>query len=105
MGILSLLKRARIWCLKIRFVVVKCHFDTVKIEVHRKALEPGLLAKPDQLLAVITDEYLDVRVPQFDLMKNNIIQITDLIEKWLSVQLKRKMGHAVDNKLEEITIV
>ncbi len=65
--------------------------STMKIEVHRKALEPELLAKPKQLLAVITDEKLDIKVPQFDMAKNNTIKIADLIEKWLSRQPKREI--------------
>jgi molybdopterin-guanine dinucleotide biosynthesis protein MobB len=65
--------------------------STMKIEVHRKALEPELLAKPKHLLAVITDEKLDIKVPQFDLAKNNTLIIADLIEKWLSQQPKREI--------------
>lgn len=67
------------------------HADNVKIEVHRKLLGPELLAKPDKLLAVITDEHLGVQVPQFDVMKNNTVEIADLIEKWLSVQPTREI--------------
>ncbi len=62
------------------------HEDNVKIEVHRKLLGAELLAKPDELLAVITDERLGVDVPQFDVMKNNTVEIADLIEKWLSTR-------------------
>jgi molybdopterin-guanine dinucleotide biosynthesis adapter protein len=65
---------------------------TIKIEIHRKVLESELLAKPDQLLAVITDEQIDIQVPQFDVMRNNTVEIADLIEKWLSGQPKREIS-------------
>ncbi len=61
---------------------------TMKIEVHRKDLEPVLLAKPAQLLGVVTDEKLDVEVPQFDFNKDNTVGLADLIENWLAQQPK-----------------
>jgi molybdopterin-guanine dinucleotide biosynthesis protein MobB len=48
-----------------------------KIEVHRKELGPDLVTKPEQLLAVITDEPLHVQVPQFT--SNDLPKIVDLI--------------------------
>lgn len=69
---------------------------TFKIELHRKALAPGLLAKPEQLLAVITDEKLDIPVPQFDATKDNTVKIADLIEKWLSAQPKKETEFVVN---------
>jgi len=53
--------------------------DAPKIEVHRKALGKGLACAPDDLIAVATDEKLDVSVPQYDL--TDIIGIADLIEQ------------------------
>jgi hypothetical protein len=50
-----------------------------KIEVHRKEQGKELLSPPEQLLAVVTDEPLDVAVPQFS--KNEVQKIADLIEK------------------------
>jgi len=50
-----------------------------KIEVHRHEQGKELLTDPQQLLAVVTDEPLDVNVPQFS--RNDITGITDLIEK------------------------
>ena len=76
--------------------------DTFKIEVHRKGLKAKLLAKPDQLLAVITDEQLDIQVPQFDVMKDNTVEIADLIEKWLSGQSKRKIELAANTEFIEL---
>jgi molybdopterin-guanine dinucleotide biosynthesis protein len=64
--------------------------DTLKIELHRKALNPVLLAKPEQLLAVVTDERLNIQAPQFDAMKDNSVEIANLIEKWLSNQPQRE---------------
>jgi molybdopterin-guanine dinucleotide biosynthesis protein MobB len=70
--------------------------DTFKIELHRKALASELLAKPEQLLAVITDEELDIPVPQFEATKDNTAEIADLIEKWLSAQPGREIELAVN---------
>lgn len=52
-----------------------------KIEVHRKEQGKELLSLPEQLLAVVTDEPLDVDVPQFS--RGEVPKITDLIEKTL----------------------
>jgi len=49
------------------------------IEVHRKEQGKELVASPRQLLAVVTDEPLDVDVPQFS--KEDIQGLADLIEK------------------------
>ena len=38
-----------------------------KIEVHRQALEEGLLCSPDELIAIATDEHLDIPVWQCSL--------------------------------------
>ena len=50
-----------------------------RIEVHRKALGKGLVCAPDDLIAVATDEKLDIPVAQYDL--TDIIGIADLIEQ------------------------
>jgi molybdopterin-guanine dinucleotide biosynthesis protein MobB len=50
-----------------------------KIEVHRAEQGQGLLTDPKLLLAVVTDEPLDVNVPQLSL--DNISGIADIIEK------------------------
>ena len=52
-----------------------------KIEVHRKEQGKELLSPPQQLLAVVTDEPLDVDVPQFS--REEVPKITDLIERTL----------------------
>jgi molybdopterin-guanine dinucleotide biosynthesis protein MobB len=62
---------------------------TSKIEVHRRATGSKLLTKPEQLLAVVTDEQMDIPAPQFDIKKNNAVLIADLIVKWLSGQPKQ----------------
>ena len=49
-----------------------------KIEVHRKEQGEDLLTEPQQLLAVVTDEPLEVDVPQFS--RNEVSRIADLIE-------------------------
>ncbi|MFC1915249.1 molybdopterin-guanine dinucleotide biosynthesis protein B [Chloroflexota bacterium] len=55
-----------------------------KIEVHRKEQGKELLSPPQQLLAVVTDEPLDVDVPQF--ASDETEKIVDLIESTLPVQ-------------------
>lgn len=72
---------------------------TAKIEIYRKALAPGLLAKPEQLLAVVTDEKLEVQVPQFNVMENTTVAIADLIEGWLSAQPERGAGGGASEAL------
>ncbi len=71
---------------------------TPKIEIHRKTVEPELLAEPEQLLAVVTDEKLKVKVPQFDAAKDNTAALTDLIEKWLSEQPEKEIVLIVNKK-------
>ncbi len=60
--------------------------NTPKIEVHRKEQGEELLCPPQQLLAVVTDEPLDVDVPQFS--RDEIQGLADLIENWLLAQLR-----------------
>jgi molybdopterin-guanine dinucleotide biosynthesis protein MobB len=50
-----------------------------KIEVHRAEQGKGLLTDPKLLLAVVTDEPLDVNVPQ--LSRDDVSGIADIIEK------------------------
>ncbi len=64
---------------------------TVKIEVHRREQGEKLLSSTEQLLAVVTDEPLDVSVPQFS--KDEVQKLTDLIENRL---LAQGMGDDVD---------
>ena len=59
---------------------------TVKIEVHRKEQGEGLVSPTKQLLAVVTDEPLDIDVPQFSM--GEVQGLTDLIEKKLLAQRK-----------------
>jgi len=58
----------------------------LKIEVHRKEQGKELLCQPQQLLAVVTDEPLDIAVPQF--AKDEIQKIVDLIENTVLGQTK-----------------
>ena len=52
--------------------------DIPKIEVHRRELG-NLLSPPEKLLAVVTDEQLDVTVPQFS--SRDGVALVDLLEK------------------------
>jgi molybdopterin-guanine dinucleotide biosynthesis protein B len=60
--------------------------DNPKIEVHRKEQGKELLCLPQQLLAVVTDEPLDVDVPQFS--ADEIQRLADLIENRLQAEGK-----------------
>ena len=73
--------------------------DTVKIEVHRREQGEKLLSSPRQLLAVVTDEPLDVNVPQFS--KDEVQKLTDLIENRL---LAEGMGDDVNLSVNEAHI-
>jgi molybdopterin-guanine dinucleotide biosynthesis adapter protein len=53
--------------------------NTPKIEVHRSEQGKELLTDPGQLLAVVTDEPVDVQVPQFS--RDDVNGIADIIEK------------------------
>ncbi len=76
--------------------------QTLKIEVHRKEFEPELLAQPNQLLAVITDEKLKVKVPQFDFKKDNTVALADLIQEWLGKQPKNEIQLFVNDKFIDL---
>ncbi len=49
-----------------------------KIEVHRAAIPGALLSRPEELLAVVTDEPLDAAVPCYDL--HDVVGLANLIE-------------------------
>ncbi len=66
--------------------------DKPKIEVHRKALNRPLLCRPEELLAVATDEPLDIDVPCFDL--DDITGLADLIEERF---LRKTKGFVVNS--------
>ncbi len=55
------------------------HSDYPKIEVHRRDLGPGLVSEPSQLLGLITDEPVELAVPQFS--KDDAGSIADLVER------------------------
>jgi molybdopterin-guanine dinucleotide biosynthesis adapter protein len=56
--------------------------DIPKIEVHRRELG-NLVSSPENLFAVVTDEQLDVTVPQFSIRDG--VALVDLLEKRLAV--------------------
>lgn len=58
--------------------------NTQKIEVHRKDQGNGLLTPITALLAVVTDEPMDIDVPQFT--KDDISGLADLVEKRLKAE-------------------
>jgi molybdopterin-guanine dinucleotide biosynthesis protein MobB len=54
--------------------------DLPKIEVHRKGMG-SLISLPEKLFAVVTDEEMDVPVPQFSSLDG--VALVDLLEKTL----------------------
>jgi len=59
------------------------HAKTPKIEVHRRELGNDLLCSPEELLALVTDERMDVSIPQFS--SEDVKGLAGLIEsKFLS---------------------
>jgi len=73
--------------------------STVKIEVHRKEQGEGLLSPVKQLLAVVTDEPLDINVPQFSMRE--VQGLANLIENKL---LAQRRGDDVDLLVNEAHI-
>jgi molybdopterin-guanine dinucleotide biosynthesis protein B len=55
-----------------------------KIEVHRAEQGKDLVSDPKLLLAVVTDEPLDVNVPQFS--RDDVSGIADIIEKKITAE-------------------
>lgn len=58
----------------------KSHYP--KIEIHRKELNRPLIAEPQELLAIMTDERLETPVPQLSL--TDISGCADLIEGYIA---------------------
>ncbi len=56
--------------------------DYPKIEVHRAARSASLLCEPHELLLVVSDEPLDIPVPQFDL--NDAEGVGAWLMEWLN---------------------
>jgi len=52
-----------------------------KIEVHRRAVHPDLLCQPHELLGLVTDEPLDMDVPQFSLEEPD--EVAGFMVEWL----------------------
>jgi molybdopterin-guanine dinucleotide biosynthesis protein MobB len=50
-----------------------------RIEVHRSELGTDLVCRPEELIAVITDEKLPLELPQFN--SNNTAELSDFIER------------------------
>ncbi len=63
------------------------HEKAPKIEAHRKQFGPDLLCMKDELLAIATDEKLDMDVPQYNF--EDAPGLVDLIEKrFLAIEKK-----------------
>ncbi|MFC1993460.1 molybdopterin-guanine dinucleotide biosynthesis protein B [Chloroflexota bacterium] len=60
--------------------------NALKIEVHRQTQGNELLCSAQELLAVVTDEPLDIDVPQVP--GENVQELADLIEKKIKTQLE-----------------
>jgi len=70
-----------------------------KIEVHRAGQGKDLVADPETLLAVVTDEPLEVKAPQFS--KDDVQGIADLIEKEI---LSRRKENDIDLMVNGIKV-
>ncbi len=71
--------------------------DKPKIEVHRREVGGPLLCTPEELLAVATDEPLEVPVPQFSL--DDAAGLADLIEsRFLQSKTHPRVSILVDGK-------
>jgi molybdopterin-guanine dinucleotide biosynthesis protein B len=73
--------------------------DYPKIEVHRAEQGKDLMTDPAQLLAVVTDEPLDVKVPQYS--RDDIHGIADLIEKEI---LNRRKESDIDLLVDGVSV-
>jgi molybdopterin-guanine dinucleotide biosynthesis protein MobB len=58
--------------------------DAPKIEVHRDGLQDGLMAKPEELIAIATDRQLNTPFPQ--LLLDDVSGIADAIEDGILVR-------------------
>ena len=63
--------------------------DKPKIEIHRKVLNQELLCKENQLLAIVSDELIDISVPclEFDDLDKMVDIIWDYKEKYQQITL------------------
>lgn len=53
--------------------------DKPKIEISRREISQELLCRPEELVAVVADQYFDLRVPQFGF--EDVGRLTDLLEE------------------------
>jgi molybdopterin-guanine dinucleotide biosynthesis protein MobB len=76
--------------------------DYPKIEVHRSDQGKELLTDPKLLLAVVTDEHLDIDVPQFS--REDINGIADIIEKRILAQKeKNDLTLTINGKTQQVS--
>ncbi len=54
------------------------HADAPKIEIVRGQIKPDLISEPNDLVAVVSDQHLDLAVPQIEL--NDVGQLADFIQ-------------------------
>lgn len=67
-----------------------------KIEVYRRELGNGLLCPVEELLAVVSDEPLNVPIAQFNI--NNVKEIADFIESKFLVKRQNEIALFVNDK-------
>ena len=72
-----------------------------KIEVHRSEQGKELLTDAKQLLAVVTDVPLDVKVPQFS--RDDVAGIADILEKTIKSQKGDDLTMVINGKTVAIT--
>ena len=68
----------------------------VKIEVHRKEIGGALLCRPEELLAVVTDEDLELPVWQYSF--DDIAGVADVVEGEMAEQPPQKTSVRLDSR-------
>jgi len=72
----------------------------MKIEVSRRERSQELISPIEELIAIVTDQTFDIRVPQFDL--DDVTGIADLIEqRFLTGQSGQPICHSEERSDEE----
>jgi len=72
----------------------------MKIEVSRRERSQELISPIEELIAIVTDQTFDIRVPQFDL--DDVTRIADLLEeRFLTRQSGQPICHSEERSDEE----
>lgn len=53
-------------------------------------------------MAIVTDEKLNIEVPQYDIAQDNTIELANLVEKWLSEQSKKEIQLVINDEFIDL---